>query len=228
MLKGGLDGPAVGVQGGDRCSRSVLWGEVGEEVELGLTLASRRVQLDRNPADDECSARVRLGQTHSLFIKRLATSVLPDRTALALPLSDHVRPMLANHKKCAPPRHPKQKPQRAKIAISHNTIPCRHHRHHLREQRAFLRVGVFTRNDIGGDSPLRIIEDEGMAGQCSRPIPTECFHPMLRPCQMVPVQDAHAIACSTLTRTRERVRLCCFSRALSSKPRGFFWAGESV
>jgi hypothetical protein len=82
-----------------------------------------------------------------------------DPTARALGLSPSVRPVLANHKKRAPPRQTKQKLQRAKIAIGPNTVPLRHQRDHFREQGPLLRIGVFTRQAIGSDIPLRILED---------------------------------------------------------------------
>ena len=42
MLKGGFDRPAVGVQGGELRGGGVRWGQVREEVNLGLPLAGGR------------------------------------------------------------------------------------------------------------------------------------------------------------------------------------------
>ena len=61
MLKGGFDGPAISVQGGNLCSGSIRPRQVGQHVQFGLALAGRRVQLDGDPADDERRTCVSLG-----------------------------------------------------------------------------------------------------------------------------------------------------------------------
>lgn len=194
VLKGGFNRPAVGVQSRDLRSRSRRHRQIGEDMQLSFAIARRRVQLDRDPADAKGGARVRLRYTQGLFIERLSPRIVADAPAGTLGLAHHIRGMVANHKKRAAARYAKQKPQRAKIAIGHDTVPLRHHRHHCGEQCPLLRIGVFTRNDLRGHLPLRIIENQGVPRQCRRPIATEFFHPMLRPRQMVPVQHPHAIA----------------------------------
>src|SRR6476659_8105400 len=111
-------------------------------MQLGVPIACRRVQLDRDPADDQGCARVRLRQTERLFIEGLPLRIVPEPTAWALKVADHIRRMVANHKKCPLPRYAKQKPQRAKIAIGHDTVLFRYHWHYLRQQGALLGVGI--------------------------------------------------------------------------------------
>ena len=60
MLKGGFDGPAVGVQGGDLCCGGIQHRQIGENMQLGFAVAGRSEQLDGDPADDERRACVRL------------------------------------------------------------------------------------------------------------------------------------------------------------------------
>ena len=149
-------------------------------MDLCFALARGREQLDCDPADDERGPGIRLGQTHGLFIEGLLAGIVPDPATRALGVSHDIRPVLAHHKKRALPRQTKQNPQRANLAIRHNTVSLRYHRDDLGQQGALLCIGVFTRNDIGDHRPLRIIEDQGMSRQRGCPIPAECFHPMLR------------------------------------------------
>src|SRR5499426_1170629 len=110
MLKGGFDGPAVSVQRGDQRRRGIGHREISEDMQFGLAVAGRRAQLDRDPASDEGCPRLRFGQTHRLFIECLSPGIVANPATRTLGLSDHVRGMVANHKKCTASGYAKQNP----------------------------------------------------------------------------------------------------------------------
>src|SRR5919199_2241722 len=102
--------------------------------------------------------------------------------------------MLANHEEAPTRVHLTEKRAGTKIAIGDPQIIHRDRVKHRSQQRALLRMPIFTREDIGDQAVGWFIDHERLAGQGTPGGLTQCFESMLTGFQTVAVDNFDSIA----------------------------------
>ena len=113
------------------------------------------------------------------------------------PLPDELpmerRGMLSDHEESAPLRDPEEEVGRAEVAVGDPEILRRDDLQDLVQQRPFLGMTVFTQDHVGGQHQPGVEDDQRMAGQGPGADRPQLLEPVLRPGEMVAVEDSNAI-----------------------------------
>src|SRR5262249_32316592 len=102
--------------------------------------------------------------------------------------------MLANNEETAACVYLTQKRAGTKITISNPQILCGDCFEHRSQQRALLRMPIFTRKDIGDQTVGRLIDHERLAGQTTRGGLTQGFEPMFAGFKTVTIDNFGPVA----------------------------------
>ncbi len=128
------------------------------------SVASRMIQFEPQTPQDVLGA-VRIHHTHAL----LSNVTVGVRSYDAEDLkSQRATPVLANHEEAAARVHLTEKRAGTKIAICDPQITASTVSKHRPEQRALLRMPIFTRKDIGDQAQGWLIDHERLPGKAAR------------------------------------------------------------
>ncbi len=190
-LEGFFNRPALAIQKSHFSRIGDFDRQVGQDVNLSVTILCGRIQLDGDPPDSQ--RLFTLGQ-----LGRLLENNTRFDASDAFPATDEFpgecRSVLANDKVGRLLDNSKQKLGRAEVPVGdcHRLGPDPFQK--LRQKRTFLSMPVFTREQFRNQIPLRVQKRQGLAGQRAFPRDAQFRQPMLSRRQMIPVQILHVIA----------------------------------
>ncbi len=102
--------------------------------------------------------------------------------------------MLSNDAEGLTVNEAREKSRCAEVPVRQNHCPGSDTLQDLPQERSLLGIGVLTRNRIHHQIDGRIVQHQRLAGQRSRSCSPQFFQPMLRPRQMISIQDEHSIS----------------------------------
>ena len=102
--------------------------------------------------------------------------------------------MLANHKTATARRNTKQEVDRAKVAIGDPQIVLFDQGQDLAQQRTFLRVPIFTQDDLSGQHLLLVQYHQNVARQRRCPRLAQGFNAMFTGGEMIAIENLHAVS----------------------------------
>src|SRR5262250_991068 len=142
MLEGGLQGPAIPIELRHPFGRYLAW-YIGQDVEQRGSMAGRMIQCEPHTAPDVFGA-VCLHHTHALLGKVTCRGAI-----IRLQRTENLKGpplLLANNAETAACVSLTQKRAGTKMTLSHPPILCGDCCEHRSQQRALLRMPIFTRN----------------------------------------------------------------------------------
>lgn len=185
-----LDRPAVAVEFPDFNPIGDLLGQIGQDVDLGVTITGRRVQFDCHPTKRQRPPIVL--QSYALFIHH--PGLAPANFLLFSDQRSGHAPMLADDEPRFGPVEPKEKLQGAKVPVRDPQIPTPHSSQDIVEQGSLLGVTVGGQKDIGRQASLLIQNNQRSTRQGSVPGVTQWQQASFGGREGIAVENPDAVA----------------------------------